>query len=47
MERMDPETIDWLRSLPLLEKKEVEGLRFLFLIICLKKKLWWGSVCWE
>jgi len=28
MERMDPETIDWLRSLPLLEKKEVEGLRF-------------------
>ena len=28
MERMDPATITWLRSLPLLEKKEVEGLRF-------------------
>lgn len=28
MERMDPETIVWLRSLPLLEKKEVDGLRF-------------------
>lgn len=28
MERMDPATIVWLRSLPLLEKKEVEGLRF-------------------
>ena len=25
---MDPATIVWLRSLPLLEKKEVEGLRF-------------------
>ena len=28
MERMDPVTITWLRSLPLLEKKEVDGLRF-------------------
>ena len=28
MERMDPATITWLRSLPLLEKKEVDGLRF-------------------
>ena len=28
MERMDPATIVWLRSLPLLEKKEVDGLRF-------------------
>ena len=28
MERMDPETIVWLRSLPLLEKKEVDGLHF-------------------
>ena len=28
MERMNPATIVWLRSLPLLEKKEVEGLRF-------------------
>lgn len=28
MERMDPETIVWLRSLPMLEKKEVDGLRF-------------------
>ena len=28
MERMDPATIVWLRSLPLLEK-EVDGLRFL------------------
>ena len=28
MERMDPATIVWLRSLPLLEKKEVAGLRF-------------------
>lgn len=28
MERMDPETIVWLRSLPLLEKKEVDGLCF-------------------
>ena len=28
MERMDPATIVWLRSLPMLEKKEVEGLRF-------------------
>ncbi len=32
MERMDPAAIDWLRSLPMLE--EVDGLRFLFLIIC-------------
>ena len=28
MERMDPEMFVWLRSLPLLEKKEVDGLRF-------------------
>ena len=28
MERMDPATIIWLRSLPLLEKKEIDGLRF-------------------
>ena len=28
MERMDPETIVWLRNLPMLEKKEVGGLRF-------------------
>ena len=28
MERMDPATIVWLRSLPLLKKREVEGLRF-------------------
>lgn len=28
MERMDPATITWLRSLPLLEKIEVDGLRF-------------------
>ena len=28
MERMDPATIVWLRSLPLMEKKEVDGLRF-------------------
>ena len=28
MERMDPATITWLRSLPMLEKKEVDGLRF-------------------
>ena len=28
MERMDPATIDWLRSLPMLEKKEVDELRF-------------------
>lgn len=28
MERMDPATIVWLRSLPLLEKKEIDGLRF-------------------
>ena len=28
MERMDPATIDWLRSLPMLEKREVDGLRF-------------------
>jgi len=28
MERMDPATIVWLRSLPLLEKKESDGLRF-------------------
>ena len=28
MERMDPATIVWLRNLPLLEKKEVDGLRF-------------------
>ena len=28
MERMDSATIDWLRSLPMLEKKEVDGLRF-------------------
>ena len=28
IERMDPATITWLRSLPMLEKKEVDGLRF-------------------
>ena len=28
MERMDPATIVWLRNLPMLEKKEVDGLRF-------------------
>ena len=28
MERMEPATIVWLRSLPLTEKKEVDGLRF-------------------
>ena len=28
MERMDPETIVWLRNLLMLEKKEVDGLRF-------------------
>ena len=28
MEQMDPATITWLRNLPLLEKKEVDGLRF-------------------
>ncbi len=28
MERMDTEMFVWLRSLPLLEKKEVDGLRF-------------------
>ena len=28
MERMDPETIVWLRSLPMLEKKEVDELCF-------------------
>ena len=43
MERMDPATIVWLRSLPLLEKKEVGGFSSL---ICLTK-LWWGSTGWE
>lgn len=28
MEGIDPKRIDWLRSLPLLEKKEVNGIRF-------------------
>ena len=28
LERMDPATVTWLRSLPMLEKKEVDGLRF-------------------
>lgn len=28
MDQMDPATIVWLRSLPLLEKKEIDGLRF-------------------
>ena len=28
MEQVDPETIVWLRNLPLLEKKEIDGLRF-------------------
>lgn len=28
MEGLDPERIDWLRSLPLVEKKEVNGIRF-------------------
>jgi len=28
MERMDPAMIVWLRNLPMLEKKEVDGLRF-------------------
>ena len=28
MERINPEHIDWLRKLPMIAKKEVEGLRF-------------------
>ena len=28
MERLNPEHIDWLRNLPMVAKKEVEGLRF-------------------
>ena len=28
MERLNPEHIDWLRKLPMIAKKEVEGLRF-------------------
>lgn len=45
MERMDPATIVWLRSLPMLEKKEVEGLRFsLSLIIYLTKTM--GVIYW-
>lgn len=28
MERLNPEYIDWLRKLPMIAKKEVEGLRF-------------------
>ena len=28
MEGLDPKRIDWLRSLPLMEKKEVNGIRF-------------------
>lgn len=28
MERLNPEQIDWLRNLPMVAKKEVEGLRF-------------------
>ena len=28
MERLNPEQIDWLRKLPMVAKKEVEGLRF-------------------
>ena len=28
MEGIDPKRIDWLRSLPLMEKKEVNGIRF-------------------
>ena len=28
MEELDPKRIDWLRSLPLMEKKEVNGIRF-------------------
>ena len=28
MEGLDPKRIDWLRSLPLVEKKEVNGIRF-------------------
>ena len=28
MERLNPEHIDWLRKLPMVAKKEVEGLRF-------------------
>ena len=44
MERMDPATIVWLRSLPMLEKKEVDGLRFLSLIIYLTKTM--GVTYW-
>ena len=32
MERLDTRHIDWLRSLPLLDKIEVDGLRFLLVI---------------
>ena len=45
MERMNPATIVWLRSLPLLEKKEVDGwCAFLSLIIYLTKIM--GVTCW-
>ncbi|CEO78325.1 Ser/Thr protein phosphatase family protein [Streptococcus pneumoniae] len=39
MERMDPATIVWLRSLPLLEKKELTDCAFLSLIIYLTKTM--------
>ena len=41
MERMDPATIVWLRSLPLLEKKEIDGLHFSISHNLPDKKLWW------
>ena len=44
MERMDPATIVWLRSLPLLEKKELRDCVFLSHIIYLTKIM--GVTCW-
>ena len=48
MEQMDPATIVWLRSLPLLEKKELRDYAFLSLIIYLTKTMvgtyWLGMI---
>ena len=46
MERLNPEQIDWLRNLPMVAKKEVEGIAFFsFLIIYLRKIT--VVICWS
>ena len=47
MERLNPEQIDWLRNLPMVAKKEVEGLAFFSLSHNLPEKITGGDLLVE